>query len=50
MVDRDGSLVLTNTQKLSTIGFNVHSQTRANLHVACNFVILRPLRTVVYDL
>jgi hypothetical protein len=35
---------------LLSIGFNVHSQTRANLHVAYNFVILRPLRAVVYNL
>jgi hypothetical protein len=36
---------------LLSIGFCfLHSQTRANLHVACSFVILRPLRAVVYDL
>ena len=35
---------------LLSIGFNVHSQTRANLHVACNFVIVIPLRAVVNDL
>jgi hypothetical protein len=35
---------------LLSIGFNVHSQTRANLHVACSFVILRALHAVVYGL
>jgi hypothetical protein len=35
---------------LLSIGFNVHSQTRANLHVSCSFVMLRHLRAIVYNL
>jgi hypothetical protein len=35
---------------LLSIGFNVHSQSHANLHVVYSVVILRPLRAAVYDL